>query len=61
MAYAILGKRKHRTSGALAYHVLEIMHAFEKASDSGRHVIIKSKPPQPTALLLGLVAGRLDP
>jgi predicted dehydrogenase len=61
MAYAILGKRKHRTSGELAYHVLEVMHAFEKASDSGRHVIIKSKPTQPAALPLGLVAGRLDP
>ena len=61
MAYAILGKRKHRTSGELAYHVLEIMHAFEKSSNSGRHVAIKSKPAQPAALPLGLIAGRLDP
>jgi predicted dehydrogenase len=61
MAYAILGKRAHRTSGALAYHVLEIMHAFEKSSDTQRHVTIKSKPPQPAALPLGLVQGRLDP
>jgi len=61
LAYAILGKRKHRTSGALAYHVLEIMHAFEKSSDSGRHVRIKSKPVQPKALPQGLVTGRLDP
>ena len=61
LAYAILGKRKHRTSGALAYHVLEVMHAFEKSSNSGRHVAIKSKPVQPTALPLGLIEGRLDP
>ena len=61
LAYAILGKRKHRTSGALAYHVLEIMHAFEKSSTTGRHVAIKSKPAQPTALPLGLIPGRLDP
>ena len=62
MAYTILGKnRKHRTSGALAYHVLEVMHAFEKSSNTGRHVAIKSKPAQPNALPLGLIAGRLDP
>jgi len=61
MAYAILGKRKHRTSGALAYHVLEIMHAFEKSSTTKKHVMLKSKPAQPAALPLGLIAGRLDP
>jgi predicted dehydrogenase len=63
MAYTLLGKgkRPHRTSGALAYHVLEIMHAFEKSSKRGKHVTIKSKPAQPTALPLGLVEGRLDP
>lgn len=60
MAYAILGKHKHRASGDLAYHVLEIMHAFEKSSDSQRHVMIKSKPEQPAALPLGLISGRLD-
>ena len=61
MAYAILGKRKHRASGALAYHVLEVMHAFEKSSESRRHVTIKSKPAQPAAFPLGLIPGRLDP
>jgi predicted dehydrogenase len=61
MAYAILGKRKHRASGDLAYHVLEVMHAFETSSDTKKHVTIKSKPEQPSALPLGLIAGRLDP
>jgi hypothetical protein len=60
-ACSILGKRKHRTGGAPAYHVLEIMHAFEKSSESGRHITIKSKPAQPKALPQGLVTGRLDP
>ncbi len=62
LAYSILskGKRKHRTSGDLAYHILEVMHAFEKSSNTGRHVAIKSKPAQPAALPLGLIAGRLD-
>ena len=61
MAYAILGKRAHRTSGALAYHVLEVMHAFQRSSDTKRHVTIKSKPAQPAPLPQGLVHGRLDP
>ena len=60
MAYAILGKRKHRANGNLAYHILEIMHAFEKSSSTGRHVKLKSKPARPAALPLGLIEGRLD-
>ncbi len=61
MAGAILsgGKHKHRTSGKLAYHVLEVMHAFEKSSDTGQHVAIVSHPPQPSPLPLGLIEGRL--
>lgn len=61
MAYALLGDRKHRASGALACHVLEVMHAFEKSSDSKRHVTIKSKPARPAPLPSGLIEGRLDP
>ncbi len=61
LAYAILsgGKRQHRTSGALAYHALEVMHSFEKSSKSGTSVEIKSRPAQPEALPLGLIQGRL--
>ena len=59
LAYAILGRHKHRASGELAYHVLEIMHAFEKSSNTRRHVTIKSKPAQPAALALGLIEGSL--
>ncbi|MDD3275800.1 MAG: Gfo/Idh/MocA family oxidoreductase [Kiritimatiellales bacterium] len=61
MAYAILGKRKHRTSGELAYHVLEVMHAFEKSSNARKQVEIKFRPDRPAALPLGLIHGRLDP
>jgi len=61
MAYAALGKRKHRASGELAYHVLEIMHAFEKSSKRGKHVTLQSRPAQPAPLPLGLIPGRLDP
>lgn len=61
MAYAILsgGTRQHRSSGALAYHALEVMHAFEKSSTDRKTVTIASHPPQPEPLPLGLVKGRL--
>jgi predicted dehydrogenase len=61
LAYAILGKRKHRASGELAYHALEVMHAFEKSSNARKTVEIKSNPDRPSALPLGLIHGRLDP
>lgn len=62
IAYSILSDepRTSRCSGALAYHALEVMCAFEKASDTEQTVAIESKPDQPTALPLGLVEGRLD-
>ncbi len=61
MAYAVLsgGKRVHRSSGALAYHVLEVMHAFENSSSLKKYVTIESKPPQPDPLPLGLIKGWL--
>jgi predicted dehydrogenase len=60
LAYSILNPgRPHRASGALAYHVLEVMHAFEKASTTGTHVTIASTPPQPAPFPLGLIPGRL--
>ena len=36
MAQAIRSGRPHRASGALAFHVLEVMEAFQTSSDSGR-------------------------
>jgi predicted dehydrogenase len=62
LAYSILakGKRAHRASGDLAYHVLEVMHAFEASSRGGKHVVIASRPEQPKALPLGLIEGYLD-
>jgi predicted dehydrogenase len=60
MAYALACGRQHRASGDLAYHVLDVMHAVEDSSRSGRHVKIKSRVKQPAALPLGLLAGTLD-
>ena len=36
MAQAIRTGRPHRASGALAFHVLEVMEAFQTSSDDGR-------------------------
>jgi predicted dehydrogenase len=60
LAYAIVYDRPHRTNGALAYHVLELMHAIEESSQKGQHLEIESRCEQPAPLPLGLLRGRLD-
>jgi predicted dehydrogenase len=61
MAYALQSGRPHRASGNLAFHVLDLMHAFVEASSSDRHMILDSGVPRPAPLPLGLPAGQLDP
>ncbi|MBI5093108.1 MAG: Gfo/Idh/MocA family oxidoreductase [Candidatus Hydrogenedentes bacterium] len=60
MAYALRSGRKHRANGEMAYHVLDVMHAFNDASTSGKHVAIKSRCERPAALPLGLSERELD-
>jgi len=60
MAAAIRDDRPHRCSGDLALHVLEVMHAFEQASDAGRQVALTTTCEQPAAFPLDLLAGILD-
>lgn len=60
MAHAIRGNRPHRASGALAFHVLEVMEAFQRSSDEGRHVVIESRPERPAPLPADLIQGALD-
>ena len=60
MAYALVHGRPHRASGELAFHVLEVMQAFEEASRSGRHVEIESTCTRPAPLPTGLQPGELD-
>ncbi len=60
MAYALVYGRSHRASGVLAYHVLDLMHAFGEASTAGQHVEIASSCARPAPLPLGLMAGQLD-
>ena len=60
MACALRSGRPHRASGALAYHVLDMMHAFHESSETGRHVDLASGCGRPAALPIGLEDGRLD-
>lgn len=50
LAYALLHKRPNRASGALAYHVLETMLAFEQSSLNNMHVQVVSQPERPAPL-----------
>jgi len=60
MAHAIAGGRQNRASGQLAYHVLDLMHAFHDSSTSNAHVQIASTCERPAALPVGLREGLLD-
>ena len=61
MAQALRSGRPHRASGALAYHVLDIMHAFHDASESGRHIELESTVARPAPLPPALADGAVDP
>ena len=60
MAEAIRGERKHRCSGELAFHVLEIMCALEKSAAEEKHIYLESSCERPDALPLGLLHSELD-
>ncbi len=50
MAVALRTGSPQRASGALAYHVLDLMHAIHEASASGQHVAIASGVERPEAM-----------
>lgn len=60
MAAAIRANRPHRASGALAFHVLEVMEAFQTSADEGRRIAIQSRVDRPAMLPPGLSLGELD-
>ena len=60
MARAIQVDRAHRVSGALAYHVLDVMVALEEASAQNQHITVSSTCERPAALPTGLDRGALD-
>jgi predicted dehydrogenase len=50
IARSIAENRPHRASGDLAFHVLDVMLAFEESSDQGRHIAIESGVDRPAAM-----------
>jgi predicted dehydrogenase len=60
MAKAITEARKHRAGVDLTYHVLEVMTAFARASESGKYIKIDSAPLRPAPMKAGLLPGILD-
>jgi predicted dehydrogenase len=59
MANAIRAGRPHRANGDLALHVLEVMEAFGRSSESGRAIDITTTVERPAPLSESLVGGRL--
>ena len=59
MALAIQQKSINRCNGYMAYHVLEVMHAFLESSESGKHILIESTCERPDMLPLNLARGQL--
>ncbi|MEI6788241.1 MAG: Gfo/Idh/MocA family oxidoreductase [bacterium] len=57
MADAIRTGRAHRANGAMAYHVLDVMHAFHDASANERHIHVESTCEKPALMPLGLFDG----
>ena len=57
MAWAVRNGRQPRAPGALAYHVLDVMHAIHEASDRGEHVDIEAGCERPAAMAAGLPEG----
>jgi predicted dehydrogenase len=60
MAHAIRNDRPHRAGGDLAFHVLEVMEAFQKSSDTGAHVEIETRPERPAMMPVHLKTGEFD-
>ena len=60
MAYALRTGRPHRANGELAYHVLDLMHAFHDSSDTGVHITLESTCERPAPMPMNLTEGMLD-
>lgn len=60
LACALRSGRPHRADGALAWHVLDLMHAILDSAASGQHQRINSGVARPAPLPVGLAPGVLD-
>ncbi|MEM7331283.1 MAG: Gfo/Idh/MocA family oxidoreductase [Chloroflexota bacterium] len=59
MAAAIKNGRSHRANGELAYHVLDLMHAFHDAAEQQQHITIESSCKRPSPMPQGLAYGEV--
>jgi predicted dehydrogenase len=57
MAQALRSGRRHRASGELGFHVLDVIHAFLDSSERGRHVEVSTTFERPEALPAESAAG----
>lgn len=60
MAAAIQGKREHRANGDLAYHVLDVMHAFLDGGNTNKRIVVKSVCKRPAPMPMLLVDGQTE-
>jgi predicted dehydrogenase len=60
MASAIQLKREHRANGRLAYHVLDVMHAFLDAGNVNARVDVDSVCERPAPMATALRDGQTD-
>jgi predicted dehydrogenase len=60
LAHGLRSGRPQRASGALAFHVLDIMHAIHESATSGQHITLTSQCPRPAPMLAELPQGVLD-
>lgn len=60
MAYSLRSGRKHRASGELAFHVLDIMEGIIDSSVSGSHYTPVSTCERPAPMPMNVIKGRLD-
>ena len=60
MAHALRSVRRHRAHVEMAYHVLDIMHAFHDSSNTNRHIEIQSTCRQPEPFPLDMRPYVLD-
>ena len=60
MAHALRSGRPQRASGALAFHVLDIMHAIHESSAAGQHIALTSQCSRPAPFPTDMIQGVLD-
>ena len=60
MAHAIRSGRPHRASGDLAFHVLEVMEAFQRSSEANTHIEMTTRPERPAMMPVSLKTGEFD-